>query len=450
MHIKTEHDWYMAGISRKNRVNTDYLVPGGGIAGVSALRECGSLGISAIGFEAASLIGGRIRTLNKRSSTGHPINLGAEFGHGDKMRELVQTVGLTPIKHPSDGLAYIDGEFHPLLPLLDILSDIHARAKAHLSGGGKDVTIERFITVLQRTEPELLRGNSSHLFLQLIRNDYASRVSELGVGGFLAPEVDGYSQNFRIKEGYSEFIRRLAEGTDLRTNHVVRAIIRHRNRVDVLTNRGVFSGNVAVVCLPVGVLQAGDVHFDPDLSKEKTEAIHSINPGMATKIALSFHRTQQGTTFWPQGTPLLATSLASQLWWPTGWGYDEGRHYFLSCLVGGAGTERFDGGDPHRAALTQLAHMFGRKPVFSKADAQHFVKSWHKDPYIKGGYSSIRAGTDHAAVLQELRRPEDDVNPQIVFGGEYVSEHPSTVHMARRSGIDAVHRAVNARGHGGC
>ncbi len=440
----------MAGTSRKNRMNADFQILGGGMAGIAALRECGRLGISAIGHEAASLIGGRIRTLNKRSSTGHPINLGAEFGHGAEMLELVQTLGLTPIRHPSDGLAYIDGEFHPLLPLLTILDDIRERARAYLSCGGKDVTIERFITRLQRSEPGVLRGNPAHLFLQLIRNDYASRVSELGVGGFLAPEVDGYAENFRVKEGYTELIRRLAEGADLRTNHVVRAIIRYRDRVDVLTNRGVFSGNAAVVCLPVGVLQAGDVLFDPVLSKEKTEAIHAINPGMATKIALSFHRTQQGTTFWPQGTPLLATSLASQLWWPTGWGYDEGRHYFLSCLVGGAGTQRFDAGDPHRVALAQLAHMFGRKPVFSKADAQHYVKSWHTDPLIKGGYSSIRAGTDHAAVLEELRRPEDDDNPQMVFGGEYVSEHPSTVHMARRSGIDAVHRAVNARSGGWC
>ncbi|HEV3004079.1 MAG TPA: NAD(P)/FAD-dependent oxidoreductase [Pirellulales bacterium] len=292
---------------------------------------------------------------------------------------------------------------------------------------------------------DLPPGVTSHLLLQLIRNDFASRVSDLGLAGLLAPDVDGYENNFRIAEGYAEVPRRLAEGGDVRVNHVASAIVRHSDRVDVITNRGVYSGNVAVSCLPVGVLQAGDVLFDPPLGEAKAAAIASINAGTATKLVLCFRRNNMGTTFWPTAMPLLATSLATQLWWPTGWGYGDQRHFLASCLVGGAGVTRFAGRDPRQVGLAQLAHMFGRERVESKVLFPYYVKSWHDDQRIKGGYSSLPVGVDHDALLQELESPEDDAYPQLFFAGDYVSRHPGSAHSAYQSGIDAVQRVVRMR-----
>src|SRR6202008_426794 len=106
-------------------------------------------------------------------------------------------------------------------------------------------------------------------------------------------------------------------------------------------------------------------------------AITAIAPGMATKRVLGFRRTKKGATFWPATMPLLATSLATQLWWPTGWGYDDQRHFLASCLVGGAAVTRFAERDPRQIGLAQLAHMFGRDPALGKALSPHYVKSWH-------------------------------------------------------------------------
>ena len=143
--------------------------------------------------------------------------------------------------------------------------------------------------------------------------------------------------------------------------------------------------------------------------------------------------------------PLLATCLATQLWWPTGWGYDDQRRFLASCLVGGAAVKRFAECDPRQVGLAQLAHMFGRERVEGKALAPHYVKSWHDDPRIKGGYSSLPVGVDHDSLLQELESPEDDANPQLFFAGDYVTRHPGSAHSAYQSGIDAVHRAVALR-----
>ena len=415
------------------------------MAGLSALAETRRLGISAICLEAHKKIGGRIRTVRNRRMADYPIELGPEFVHGSLMKQLCESLGLTLIKHPSDGAAFVDKQFLPLLPILNVFKSIREQAAAHLAAGKDDRSVEEFLTSLKYEEGDLPPGVTPHLLLQLIRNDYAARVSELGLTGLLAPDVDGYENNYRIREGYDEVAQRLAEGCEVRVNHVVSAIVRHSDRVDVLTNRGVYSANVVLVCLPVGVLQANDVQFDPPLTDAKVTALNSINAGMATKLVLCFRRNNMGTTFWPKDIPLLATSLATQLWWPTGWGYEDQRHFLASCLVGGAGVARFAEREPRQVGLAQLAHMFGWDRVEKKLLAPYYVKSWHEEPLIKGGYSSLPVGVEQEAVLQNLEAPEDDTNQQLFFAGDYVTKHPGSAHSAHQSGIAAVQRAVALR-----
>jgi monoamine oxidase len=418
------------------------------MAGVSALAEARRRGIDAICVEARTKPGGRIRTVRNRRLARCPIELGAEFVHGPVMKRLCESLGLELIRHPSDGVAFVDQEFLPLLPILEVVKGIREQAAAHLASGKEDSSVAEFVASLVRGGGPGPQGATPHLLLQLIRNDFASRVSELGLAGLLAPDVDGYEDNYRVAEGYDEVPRRLAAGGDLRVNHVALAIVRRDDGVDVVTSRGVYSGNVAVVCLPVGVLQAGNVRFDPPLAPAKAAAIGSMNAGTATKLVLCFRRNRKGTTFWPKDMPLLATSLATQLWWPTGWGYDDQRRFLVSCLVGGAAVARFAERDPRLVGLAQLAHMFGRERVEGKLLAPYLVKAWHEDPRVRGGYSSLPVGTDHASLLRELQSPEDDAYPQLLFAGEYVSRHPGSAHGAYQSGIDAVGRAVALRNTG--
>jgi monoamine oxidase len=427
---------------RKLKTKADFLVIGGGIAGVSALHEARRLGVYAICLEAYTRPGGRIRTVRNRRIANYPIELGAEFVHGSSMKRLCEALGLRLIKHPSDGVAYVDAEFLPLLPILRVINSIREQAAAHLAFGKDDSSVEEFLTFVTHGDRELPPGVTTHLLLQLIRNDFASRVSDLGLTGLLAPDVDGYEDNYRIAEGYEEVPRRLAAGGDVRSNHVVSAILRHSDRVDVVTNRGVYSGNVALVCLPIGVLQAGDVRFDPPLTPAKTAALDSVTAGAATKLVLCFRRNRMGAMFWPPTMPLLATSLATQLWWPTGWGYTDEQHFLASCLVGGAAVKRFAQSDPRQVGLAQLGHMFGMDRVQGKARAPYYVKSWHDDPRIKGGYSSLPVGIDPDLLLKELESAEDDAHPQLFFAGDYVTRHPGSVHSAYQSGIAAVQRAV--------
>jgi monoamine oxidase len=427
---------------RKLRTNSDFLIVGAGMAGIAAIREAHRLNIDAICLEARAKPGGRIRTVRNRRVATYPIELGAEFVHGPLMKELCDSLGLTLIRHPSDGVAFVDGKFLPLLPALRAFKRIRERAAEHLAAGKDDRSVEEFVASLATGDRDLPPGVSEYLLLQLVRNDYAAQVSELGLTGLGAPDVDGYEDNYRIAEGYDEVPKRLAGEVDIRFSHIVTAVVRHADRVDVYTRRGTYSGNVAVICLPVGVLKEGAVRFDPPLTAAKAVAIESVNSGAATKLVMCFRRNRMGTMFWPLEVPLLATSLATQLWWPTGWGRPEGRNFLTSCLVGGAAVQRFYERDPRQVGLDQLSHMFGRQRVEGKLIAPHYVKSWHDDPRTRGGYSSLPVGVDHEALLRELESPEGDGRPQLFFAGDYVSPHPGSVHSAYQSGLNAVHRAT--------
>src|SRR5689334_13564744 len=128
----------MARAYGKRHTKTDFVIIGGGIAGLAALVEARRLGISAIGLEAKARLGGRVRTAHDRRVAAHPIELGAEFVHGPRMRELCESLGLSLIRHPSDGDAFVDGRFLPLQPVLEVFAQVRREAAAYLQAGHDD------------------------------------------------------------------------------------------------------------------------------------------------------------------------------------------------------------------------------------------------------------------------------------------------------------------------
>jgi protoporphyrinogen oxidase len=184
----------------KLRTKADYLIIGGGIAGMAALAEARRIGIDAICLEARTKPGGRIRTERNRRMANYPIELGPEFVHGPLMKGLCESLGLTLVRHPSDGVAFVDNKFLPLVPILHGFKAIRERAAAHLAAGKEDCSVEEFLASLKDGGHDLSPSVTSYVLLQLIRNDFAARVSELGLTGLLAPDVDGYEDNYRVAE----------------------------------------------------------------------------------------------------------------------------------------------------------------------------------------------------------------------------------------------------------
>lgn len=129
--------------------------------------------------------------------------------------------------------------------------------------------------------------------------------------------------------GYRPVINTLAKGLDIRLNHKyayaiyfflihlarnscspsatpsvtdlsstfrrVVEIVRHRNRVEVTVSNGkTFVADAAVVAVPLGVLKANTIKFEPRLPEWKEEAVRELSVGIENKIVLHFSQV-----FWP-------------------------------------------------------------------------------------------------------------------------------------------------------
>lgn len=72
-------------------------------------------------------------------------------------------------------------------------------------------------------------------------------------------------------------------------------IVRHRNRVEVTVSSGkTFVADAAVVAVPLGVLKANIIKFEPRLPEWKEEAVRELSVGIENKIVLHFSQV-----FWP-------------------------------------------------------------------------------------------------------------------------------------------------------
>src|SRR5262249_14940130 len=99
-----------------------------------------------------------------------------------------------------------------------------------------------------------------------------------------------------VPDGYVKLVWALAEGLDIRCEHVVSRIDYDAERVRVNTNRGNFSAKYAVVALPHPVLAADPavVDFCPRLPSWKRKAIRKIGIGVSDKFYFLFEKP-----FWP-------------------------------------------------------------------------------------------------------------------------------------------------------
>jgi polyamine oxidase len=75
----------------------------------------------------------------------------------------------------------------------------------------------------------------------------------------------------------------------------VTKIIQRYNKVIVCVEDGAsFVADAAIITVPLGVLKANIIKFEPELPREKLSAIADLGVGVENKIALKFN-----TVFWP-------------------------------------------------------------------------------------------------------------------------------------------------------
>ena len=411
--------------------SADVLVLGAGMAGLAAARRLADAGARVLVLEARDRIGGRLWSL--RTPEGRTFDMGASWIHGERgnpLTKLARAFNVETIASP-DELRLVDEKQKPL----DADErDAWGSALLRKARRATQSEADSLADVIQRSgiEDDLNR-NERALFRSYlhstIEQEYAADTEELSAEHFDA-DAAGAGGDLLLPGGYDQLTTRLAQGLDVRLGTVVKRIRHATTFVEVETSSGTFTADAAIITLPLGVLSAGDVIFDPPLPASKRSAIARLRMGLLNKVWLRFSSPCWDEPGWLErvaNPSAWAEFYATPLPDPTLIAFTCGQH--------ARATEAMSNEEIVAAARSGLRACLG---VEVPEPVEVHLTRWQADPFSRGAYSFIPAGATPAD-RRNLAAPTG----RLYFAGEACHmRHPSTVHGAYLSGQSAAQRVV--------
>jgi monoamine oxidase len=436
-----------AGERRVSVSDVDVLVIGAGVAGLTAARLLARDGRAVVVLEARDHVGGRVVT---DRSDGRVTDLGASWIHGVDgcpvaaaadafgLRTVEFTVGAfqpdgRPIAHHGpDGRRLSDGDAGAHV------ADIHAVdavlggiiAASHPDASYRDVTE---MAIAGQGWDDARAARVREYLEHRAEEQYGVWIDDLAAHGLDDDEVVGDEVVF--PDGYDALPSRLAEGLDIRLSHTVTHIGWGDDGVTVTTDRGRLAAPVAVVTVPVGVLQSSDLVVEPPLPPVNARALGHLRMNAFEKIVLRFP-----DRFWPADVHAIRQQGPHGRRWHS-W-YDltrlHGEPTLLTFAAGPTATETraWDDAQVVESILEQLRRLYG--PRVSTPVAVHRT-DWQGDPFARGSYAYMTVGAT-TADHDDLAAPIGGV---LHIAGEATwTDDPATVPAALLSGHRAASRIL--------
>ena len=426
---------------------TDILIIGAGIAGLAAAAELVSSGRRVIVLEARDRIGGRILTLHP-DGTDFPIELGAEFVHGrpPELLRLLQDANAPLQSIGGTDACFRDGTLSACpeikaFELLDELADF-----AHLQG---DMTFDDFLAE-RRPDPEAAEKARS-----FVEGFNAADAREIGIIALARQqqaeeEIDG-DQSARSIHGYDLLPQHLARrveqaGGSILLRSPVASLewkdgsVTARVTADPSSDRAAsFSASKAILTLPLGVLKARSVVFQPEPSRILMAA-DLMQPGSARRLVLLFRTSFWKTRVSPEMQDMRFL-FADAMTPATYWTQHPSDTPILVAWVGGPKADAMGTPDQFLAqALRGLERIFSLAPHSLDAELRNwYTHDWQSDPYTLGAYSYAPIGAFDCSEAMTL-----PLSKTLFFAGEHtdITGHWGTVHGALRSGLRAARQVM--------
>jgi polyamine oxidase len=364
-------------------------------------------------LEARDRIGGRIHTVD---DLGVPIDLGASWIHGSggsPLTQVAKQIGARTFKTNYDSLILYarDGE------VSDAAAARGDRGWARIEGNiydlqndaGNDESVADGIA--QAGERRLAREpTTAWNMASALEDDYAADPDELSLAWYGADKALP-GPDLILAEGYLPLLRHVAGDADVRLGHAVTAIEHAADGVAVHTDQGTLEADWGIVTVPLGVLQNGDVAFDPPLPARKRAAIKRLGMGVLDKVIVKF-----AEPFWPRDVhgfgfvgPQRVTEAFNGLLF-TG----------EAILIGFRGgrlarkSESLSDADTVAQFVAELSSAFGTDVPQPEGA---LVTRWAREPFTRGSYSYIAAGSTPA----DMRALGAPVGKRLLFAGEATS-----------------------------
>ncbi len=424
-------------------VDVDVVVLGAGVAGLKAAHDLDAAGVRVVVLEARDRIGGRVWT--DRDLADHPVELGAEFVHGDRASTWapLRALGLATRVWPKADESLVR------------LADGSLRTMRDARASDADFDRTRTMTwpdlearPYEDLEAFLLRADWTGAQRGYVRRSFANAAGDdphhlsaaaLGLG--LADGTAGLGDH-RIEDGYDALPNALAEGLDVRLETPVTRVEVERSGVRVTVGSGAtWRARHVVVALPLGVLQSGDVTFEPELSALKGSALAGLRMGPVVKVVYRLDRIP----FRPldRAGPAIEAVYASgtpPMWW-TSSPADTARPIWTGFVSGSGALELLR--HPPEAALARAFAALVAEVDPNERAGLHYDRArridWPHDPWARGGYSHVVPG--FVGAREALAAP----TPPLFWAGEATAGEGSaaTVHGAFESGERAAREVLD-------
>lgn len=407
------------------------IVIGAGAAGLACAADLQRAGLTMVCLEARDRIGGRMHTL-RDARTALPIEIGAEFVHGrpQEIFDLAEASGLSIVEtggrmlHLFDGHIAEGGEDGP------VLEDVKRTAAPE-----HDETFQAFLQRSHYSEEERVEAGG------FVEGFNAARKEEISVASLAkdmraAHAIEG-DRAFRLTTGYGALASVLAEGLDIQLDSVVQSIAWRPGNCRVRLATGLeYSAPRVVITVPLGVLQAAAIAFDPE-PPGISEAVGALRFGQAVRVTFRFDRA-----FWEDDPRFRDTGflISDQPLFPVWWSALPAREPLLTGWSAGPKADPLLGlqeDEITARALASLRRIVGREPANVLGAWTH---DWHADPFARGAYSWVPAGALPAR--DTLARP---VAGTLFFAGEHtdLSGYGGTVHGAIATGRRAARQILS-------
>lgn len=404
---------------------TEVIVVGAGLAGLAAAKELQAHGASVIVLEAGSYIGGRVRT---DRSLGAPFEFGAGWIHGpsgaNPTRELADQAG-------ADLFVTDDGSLELFDQYGDALTDeehgrqddMSARLRRFLNAPARRQDARSVYDAVSDMDPELLNDPLGRWNLSAnLEFDIGAGIEDISAANALASDAFGGADAI-LREGYDQILAPLASGLDIRLNTPVSWIWYGDDGVEV---EG-FEADYIVCAVPLGVLKAGTIEFDPPLPENIQDAVDQIGFGSVTKIALKFD-----APFWD-----VSTQYFGMLTEPKGrWNYwlnyrtFSDQNILLGLSVGQYApfADRMSANEMANDAMAVLRSVWEDDVTAPQAV---LTTHWSEDPLFRGAYSYPQTG----GTIAQFESFEDPIADRVFMAGEHtIFDYHGTTHGALTSG----------------
>ncbi len=419
----------------------DVAIVGAGVAGLAAAGVLSRAGKDVRCLEASGRIGGRVFTMHDPLSP-LPIELGAEFVHGRPREtwDIIKAANLKVYEHTPDALHIAAGHIQKQKEVGAIAENVIETMEKSVRK--KDESFEQYLH-RSRQRPEAKSWARIHVEGFDAAHKERISVESLKLESTAADKIDG-DRAFRLVGGYDSiplFLLRSIPRYEsvLKLNSIVEAVTWRRGMVEVQHRSdgqvSKLTCRVAIITVPLGVLQAGTIRFNPEPAKV-LRAARALEFGQVYRVTFQFQ-----DAFWEENEKmkrigfLVSNDKQFFTWWTT--------HPMMSPMLtawcAGTAADQFRAAgrqaivDAARASLERILHRKIPPP-----EAVYF-HDWHADPFFRGAYSYVPRGVLRAR--NALAKPLEDT---LIFAGEAAETHGNagTVHGAIASGFRAASLAL--------